>query len=186
MEEEIKKSLQILSSGGLLLYPTDTVWGIGCDANNVDAVKKIYKLKNRDDSKALVCLVNGKEMLNRHIPKISNEILKIASNTQKPTTVIYNKPMGFAKNLIAQDDTIAIRMVKHKFCETLISQFGKPIVSTSANLSGEPTPKSFVEISKPILKGVDYVVNLQKEKIATKASTIIKINSDGTIQTIRK
>ncbi|MEM6516486.1 MAG: L-threonylcarbamoyladenylate synthase [Bacteroidota bacterium] len=186
MDEAIKKSLEILNSGGLLLYPTDTVWGIGCDASNENAVRKIYELKKRDDSKALVCLVNGLTMLKDYIPEVSDNVLEVLKHSEKPTTVIYNNPVGMAQNLIASDNTIAIRIAIHEFCEKLIAEFGKPIVSTSANISGEATPKSFTEISKPILKGVDYIVNLQKEKIATKASTIIRVEVDGNITIIRE
>ena len=185
MKSELEKSLEVLKSGGLILYPTDTVWGIGCDASNKESVKRIYAIKKRDDSKALVCLVNSITMLKNHIADVPDSVLKVLDKTEKPTTVIYNKPVGIAKNLIAHNDTLAIRIVNHEFCKELISRFGKPIVSTSANISGEPTPKSFAEISQPILKGVDYVVNLQKEKIATKASTIIKVEQNGEIQVIR-
>lgn len=186
MKKEIEHTLTILKQGGLILYPTDTVWGIGCDATNPEAVKKIYELKQRSDSKALICLVNTYNMLERHVdnvPKIAYDILDLAVN---PTTIIYDNPAGIAENLIANDDTLAIRVVKHEFCEKLIRYLGKPLVSTSANISGEPTPKSFKEISSAILKGVDYVVNLHSENKALKPSSIIKISNDGKVNIIRE
>jgi len=183
---EISNSLEVLKNGGLLLYPTDTVWGIGCDASNEAAVKKIYELKQRDDSKALVCLVSDLEMLYRHIKFVPDAVLNILNAAKNPTTVIYNEPSGVAKNLVAQNNSLAIRIVKNNFCENLITKFGKPIVSTSANISGENTPKSFAEIGQSILKGVDYIVNLQKEKIADKPSSIIKLDDDGNLFIIRK
>ncbi|RKE92368.1 L-threonylcarbamoyladenylate synthase [Ichthyenterobacterium magnum] len=186
MQEDITQTLNILSSGKLILYPTDTVWGIGCDATNIDAVKKIYQLKQRENSKALICLVANDAMLKKHIPEIHNTALDIIKLAVKPTTIIYNNPKGLASNLIAKDNSVAIRIPKNEFCLELIRQFGKPIVSTSANISGEPTPKSFKEISKEILKGVDYVVNLPDEKNEAKPSSIIKISNDGNVKVIRE
>ncbi len=186
MNQEIHNTLFVLKKGGLILYPTDTVWGIGCDATNATAVKKIYKLKQRTDSKALICLVNNYSMLERHVdnmPKIAYNILDLAVN---PTTIIYDNPAGIAENLIASDNTLAIRIVEHDFCKKLISYLGKPLVSTSANISGQPTPKCFEEISQEVLKGVDYVVNLPHEKKDAKPSTIIKLSNDGTIKIIRE
>ena len=183
---EIENALSALKQGQLILYPTDTVWGIGCDASNFEAVKKIYQLKRREDSKALICLVNNYAMLEKHIdnvPPLAYNILDIAI---KPTTIIYDNPAGVAENLIAPDNTLAIRVVKHQFCEKLIKLLKKPMVSTSANISGQPTPTSFKEISEEILKGVDYVVNLQDEKNNTEPSSIIKLSNDGRIKIIRE
>ncbi|MDG5492368.1 L-threonylcarbamoyladenylate synthase [Psychroserpens sp. SPM9] len=182
---EVEHAYKTLKKGGLILYPTDTVWGIGCDASNYEAVKKIYKLKQRDDSKALICLVNNYSMLEKHVdtvPPIAYDILDVAI---QPTTIIYDNPAGVAENLIANDNTLAIRIVKHSFCEQLIRLLRKPLVSTSANISGQPTPKSFEEISDDILKGVDYVVNLQDQKKDTKPSSIIKLGNDGIVKIIR-
>lgn len=184
MEKELQRTLDALQSKGTILYPTDTVWGIGCDATLVEAVQKIYKLKNREESKSLVILVSSLKMLQEYISTIPEKALEIISKQEKPTTIIYSHPKGLAKNTIASDDSIAIRIPQHEYCKALVEKFGKPIVSTSANISGEPTPKSFSEISKPILEGVDYVVNLEREKITTKSSTIIKINGEE-IQVIR-
>ncbi|WP_417800567.1 L-threonylcarbamoyladenylate synthase [Tenacibaculum sp.] len=170
-----------LLNGKTILYPTDTVWGLGCDATNESAVKKIYQLKNREESKSLIILVASIEMLQKHVGNIPEKALEILKTSVKPTTIIYNNPKELAANTIAVDDTIAIRIPKDPFCIQLIKEFGKPIVSTSANVSGEPTPKSFSEISEAILKNVDYVVDLHQEKIAEKSSTILKIEGDDVI-----
>ena len=183
---EIKNSIETLSRGGLILYPTDTVWGIGCDATNESAVKKVYELKQREDSKALICLVANDAMLERHvenIPDVAYDILDLAT---KPTTIIYDNPIGLAKNAIAQDNTMAIRVASDKFCQYLINKFKKPIISTSANLAGQATPRSFDEIGDPILKGVDYIVNLHHDKKNGPPSSIIKLGNDGTVKIIRE
>ncbi|MFD2917611.1 L-threonylcarbamoyladenylate synthase [Psychroserpens luteus] len=186
MQQEFDNAIQVLKQGGLILYPTDTVWGIGCDATNYEAVKRIYKLKQRKDSKSLICLVNNYSMLERHVDNVPNMAYTILDIAVKPTTIIYDDPAGVAENLIAEDNTLAIRIVKNKFCEKLIRYLKNPIVSTSANISGQPTPKSFKEISDEILKGVDYVVNLQNEKSQSKPSTIIKLSNVGMVKIIRE
>ncbi|MGS2726648.1 L-threonylcarbamoyladenylate synthase [Psychroserpens sp. BH13MA-6] len=182
---EVSNALNVLKQGGLILYPTDTVWGIGCDASNYEAAQKVYQLKKRDDSKALICLVNNYRMLEKHVDNVPEMAYTILDVAIKPTTIIYDHPAGIAENLIAPDNTLAIRVVKHRFCEELIKQLKKPLVSTSANISGQPTPKSFEEISDDILKGVDYVVNLQNEKKESQPSSIIKLGNDGIVQIIR-
>jgi L-threonylcarbamoyladenylate synthase len=186
MTEEINNALKVLKQGGLIVYPTDTIWGIGCDATNPEAVQRIYELKQRAETKSMICLVNDFKMLNQHIeevPEVAYDILKYAN---KPTTVIYDRPRRVAENVIANDNTLAIRVVRDKFCNQLIKKFRKPIVSTSANISGEPSALTFKEISEDILKGVDYVVNLQRDKKSTKASSIIKLSGDGMVKIIRK
>ena len=186
MTEEINKAIATLENGGLILYPTDTVWGIGCDATNEVAVEKVYRLKQREDSKALVCLVANDAMLERHVervPEVAYDILDLAT---KPTTIIYDNPVALAKNAIAHDNTMAIRVASDKFCQYLVNKFKKPIISTSANIAGEPTPKSFGEISDVILKGVDYIVNLQHDKKNAAPSSIIKLSNDGTVKVIRE
>ena len=170
----IKQTHQYLKEGKVILYPTDTVWGIGCDASNFKAVSKIYKIKKREESKSLIVLVSSLNMLKKYV-QVPKKALQILQNTEKPTTIIYKNPKGFAKNTIAEDNSIAIRIVQDDFCRKLIKRFGKPIVSTSANISGDPTPKSFQEISKPILDGVDYIVNLHQDSVSNKSSTILKI-----------
>ena len=185
MHQEINNALQALKQGGLILYPTDTVWGIGCDASNEDAVKKIYNLKQRNDSKALICLVADDRMLKKYIKEIPEAAFDIMDIEDNPITIIYDNPQNLAQNLIAEDNTIAIRIPDHEFCFQLLRRFNGAIVSTSANISGQPTPKSFKEIHEDILKGVDYIVNLQREKISIKASSIIKLSNDGTVKVIR-
>lgn len=169
-----------------ILYPTDTVWGLGCDATDAAAVQKIFSLKNRAESKSLIILVNSLEMLQDYVSHIPEKAFEILKEAQRPTTIIYPNPKGLAKNVIASDNTVAIRVVKHDFCEALIEAMGKPLVSTSANVSGEPTPQSFTEISTTILENVDYVVNLQQDKINGQSSRILKINEDDSILVIRE
>ena len=185
MQNNSYNCIKTLKENGLILYPTDTVWGIGCDATNPEAVKKVYELKKRHDTKALVCLVADLDMLKSYVKSIPDKAQEIIESAKQPTTIIFNSPLGFADNLIAADQTIAIRIPNSEFCIDLIKSFKKPIVSTSANISGESTPKCFEEISDHILKGVDYVVNLQNEKKNAKPSSIIRLEKDGTITTIR-
>jgi L-threonylcarbamoyladenylate synthase len=182
---EVNKSLEVLNIGNTFLYPTDTVWGIGCDATSEAAVKKVFKIKHREESKSLIMLVDSIEMLQKYIPPISKEILLLLSKTTKPTTIIYNNPIGLAKNAVSLDDTVAIRIVQNEFCKQLIAAFGKPIVSTSANISSQPTPKCFDEIEPVILESVDYVVNLQREEVNDKSSTILKVAENGEIIVLR-
>lgn len=182
---EIYNSLKVLENQQILLYPTDTVWGIGCDATNEKTVAEIFKIKQRSESKSLIILVDGITMLKKYIPKISQNILTLLTNTTNPTTIIYSNPVGLAKNVVAKDNTVAIRIVQSEFCNQLISSFGKPIVSTSANISGNPTPKSFKEIGQPILDSVDYIVNLQREEVNEKSSTILKVAENGELIVLR-
>jgi L-threonylcarbamoyladenylate synthase len=186
MNLEINKALQTLKEGGLILYPTDTVWGIGCDATNVEAVQKIYKLKQREDSKVLICLVADDRMLKKYVKKIPEVALNIMDITDKPTTIIYDDAQNLASNLVAVDNTIAIRIPDDEFCYQLSRKLNAAIVSTSANICGQPTPKSFKEISPAILKGVDYIVNLHHEKICNKPSSIIKLSDNGVVKIIRE
>ena len=186
MTEQINNCIKELKAGNLILYPTDTVWGIGCDATNPDAVKKVYALKKREDTKALICLVAHQAMLERHVkevPEVAYDIMDLAT---KPTTIVFDEPLGVAKNLIADDNTLAIRVASDKFCQYLINKFGKPIVSTSANISGQPTPKHFKDIQPEILKGVDYVVNLPDVNNDPSPSSIIKLANDGQVKVIRE
>ncbi|MCH9659356.1 MAG: threonylcarbamoyl-AMP synthase [Bacteroidetes bacterium] len=185
MREEIEHCVSVLKRGGLLLYPTDTVWGIGCDATNARAIQKVYEVKKRAESKSLICLVKDFNMLNQYVesvPEVAHDILKYAI---KPTTVIYDDPIRVAENLIADDNSLAIRIVQDEFCQQLIRKFRRPIVSTSANVSGQKTPLNFKEISSEILEGVDYVVNLHHDKESAKPSAIIKLKNDGTVKVIR-
>ena len=183
MLSQISTANQFLNKGKIILYPTDTIWGLGCDATNTKSVAKIYQLKNRVESKSLIVLVSSLHMLKKYV-SVPQKAIEILQNAKKPTTIIYQNPKGFAKNTIASDSTIAIRIIEDDFCRKLIKRFGRPIVSTSANISGEDTPKSFSEISTTILDSVDYIVDLQQYSMNTKSSTIIKIDGD-TIQVIR-
>ena len=185
MQEELDRSLKTLKSGGLLLYPTDTIWGIGCDATNAEAIEKIYALKQRPDSKSLICLVSDFKMLNQFVedvPEVAYDILKYA---RKPTTIIYDQPIRVAENLVAADNSLAIRVVKDEFCKSLIRRLKKPLVSTSANISGEKSPTSFKDIDPRIIEGVDYVVDHNRNRKNASASAIIKLQNDGTVTVIR-
>ena len=186
MEATIEQAKSVLNEGGTILYPTDTIWGIGCDAMNPEAVAKIYALKQRAESHSLICLMNGEKMMYNVFAVIPEVAWQIIDLSEKPTTLILDKPRNVAANLIAQDQTLAIRIVKEPFCFKLMERMKKPLVSTSANISGQPTPNSFKEISQEIIKGVDYVVNLHREKIGGKPSTIIKLTNDSQVKVIRK
>jgi L-threonylcarbamoyladenylate synthase len=184
--EIIRECLAVLRRGGLILYPTDTVWGIGCDAADETAVKKVFTLKKRSDHKALVCLVSDVAMLERTVAEVPAMAYDLIDLSAKPTTIVYDQPRGVAKNLVGKDNTLAIRVAADPFCRQLISAFRGPVVSTSANLAGSPTPASYSEISAEILKGVDYIVPLrQGEKNAT-PSAIIRLGTDGTVKVIRE
>ncbi len=186
INQEIQKAYEVIQKGGIILYPTDTVWGIGCDATNPEAVAKIYKLKQRAETQSMIVLMNGEKMIYnvfKDIPEVAWQIIDLSED---PITLVLDKPRNVAANLIAPDQTLGIRIVKEPFCFKLIEKMKKPLVSTSANISGQPTPKSFKEISPEIIKGVDYVVNLHREKIAGKPSTIIKLTNDSQVKVIRK
>ena len=182
----LQQTLETLIAGKSILYPTDTVWGLGCDATNFEAVAKVYAIKKREESKSLIILVSSLEMLLNYVSTVPQKVIDLLATSEKPTTIIYSNPQGIAKNCIASDNTIAIRIVQDDFCKELIKEFGKPIVSTSANTSGSETPKSFSEISTTILDSVDYVVNLQQEKIAIASSRILKITDDHKVVVIRE
>ncbi len=186
MREEHEAALAVLKRGGLILYPTDTVWGIGCDSTHPEAIERVYKLKQRSESKALICLVSDFKMLQQYVedvPEVAYDILKYAA---KPTTIIYDEPIRVAENLIAEDNTLAIRVCRNTFCNILLKKFKRPIVSTSANISGKPTPQRFKDIDPVIIEGVDYVVNMDREKKSSKPSAIIKLTNDGKVTVIRK
>lgn len=186
MNKEILYCVTKLNNREIILYPTDTVWGIGCDATNEIAVTKIYSIKEREESKSLVILVSNIEMLKQYVKEIPLSVINVLKKATKPTTVIYNNPKGLAKNVVAKDNTIAIRIAQDEFCQKLIQKFGKPIVSTSANISGIPTPSTFKDIDASILAKVDYVVNLYQDKINDSPSRIIKISDNGELEVIRE
>ena len=186
MNTEIHNAYEVIKEGGIILYPTDTVWGIGCDATNEEAVKKIYALKQREESKSMIVLINGERMMYnvfKEIPEVAWQILDLS---EKPTTLILDNPRNVAKNIIAEDNTLGVRIVTDPFCFKLMERMKKPLVSTSANISGMFTPKTFKEISPEIIKGVDYVVNLHHDKVCKKPSAIIKLTLDSQVKVIRK
>lgn len=186
MKEEIQNCIEILKSGGIILYPTDTVWGLGCDSTNEEAVKKIFDLKKRSDSKSLITVVSSDGMLQRYVnevPELAWDLLDLAT---KPTTIVYPKAKNLANNCIAEDGSVGIRMIKDGFTNQLVHKYNKPIISTSANISGEPTPSNFNEISEAIKKGVDLVVDPTFDAGNRQSSSIIKLAINGEIQIIRK
>ena len=174
-EKDIENCLDTLKGGGLILYPTDTVWGIGCDATNEEAVEKIYNLKRRSDEKSMIVLVAEERDIMQHVAAPDLSLFDYLDKTTKPTTVVYEGALGFADNLVAKDGSIAIRICKEEFCRRLIKRFRKPIVSTSANISGMPAPKFFKEISDEIKNGVDHIVQYkQQDETSAQPSSLIK------------
>jgi len=186
LNQEVHNAFEVIKEGGIILYPTDTVWGIGCDATNEAAIAKIYALKQREESKSMIVLMNSERMMYnvfKEVPAVAWEILDLS---EKPTTLILDNPRNVASNIIADDKTLGVRLVKEPFCFKLMERMKKPLVSTSANISGMFTPKTFKEISPEIIKGVDYVVNLHREKVCKNPSTIIKLSLDSQVKIIRK
>ena len=185
-ENDIKACIKVLKAGGVILYPTDTIWGIGCDATNEAAVESIYSLKQRAENKSMIVLLADKEEIKNFSKSPSPAILKILETEIRPTTIIYPDAKNLAKNLIGIDDSIAIRIANDSFCNTLIKKFSKPIVSTSANISGEASPAFFAEISSTIKNGVDYIVkHRQEEKIIATPSKILLWKKDEELVVIR-
>lgn len=186
-EEDIKNAVKVLKEGGVILYPTDTVWGIGCDATNAEAVAKVYKIKRRDDSKALICLVDSDARLQRYVrnvPAVAWDLLDLAV---KPTTVILDGAVNLAPNLIASDGSIALRITKEPFSHELCYRFQKALVSTSANISGEPAAQNYADISQELLDSVDYVCfSRRQEHKPHTPSSIIRLKPNGEVQIIRK
>lgn len=184
-EKDIEKCLEVLKSAGLILYPTDTVWGIGCDATNEKAVEKIYRLKKRSDEKAMIVLVVDERGIMQHVAAPDLSLFDYLEKTIKPTTVVYEGALGFADNIVANDGSIAIRICKDEFCRQLIKRFRKPIVSTSANISGMPAPKIFKEISDEIKNGVDHIVQYRRDdETISEPSSLIKWNN-GNVTILR-
>lgn len=184
---DIENCLKVLQQGDLILYPTDTIWGIGCDATNTVAVKKIFALKQRSEKKSLIILIADKRDLLKYTSQPDPHILDYLQTLQKPTTVIYEGAIGLADDVVNEDGTAAIRLVDDPFCKQLIKRFRKPVVSTSANISGQPAPRFFDEIPGEISKHVDYVVRYrQHDKTIQQPSDIIKWNKDGTVTVVRR
>jgi L-threonylcarbamoyladenylate synthase len=187
LKDEVNKAFEVLKAGGLILYPTDTLWGIGCDATNVEAVEKIIELKGRSSGKSMIILLDTDSKLQSYVdevPEIAYDLIDFAEN---PLTIVYSGAKNLATNALAEDGSIGIRIVKHEFCKHLLQRFRKPITSTSANLSGEPSPIGFYDINPQIINGVDYVVNWDQDVIsAAKPSTIMKLEPGGKFSFIRK
>jgi len=186
LTEEILKAHEVLKKGGIILYPTDTVWGIGCDATKSKAVERIFQIKKRSENKSMIVLLDQFEKLYQYVDDVPEIALDLNQSISTPLTIVYPKAKNVAKNIISEDGSIAIRIVKDEFCQKLISLLNKPLVSTSANISGEPTPLIFNKISPDIIKQVDHVVNLNKARInQIKASTVIKFNEKGEYEIVR-
>ena len=186
MEKEINNAVKILKKGGVIIYPTDTIWGIGCDATNEKAVKKVYALKKRLEEKTLIILICKKESISNLVDDVPPIAYDLIDSWQKPLTIVYEGAKNLAKNLIRNDKTVAIRVSKDEFSRRVIEKFGKPLVSTSANESGEKTPLFYSEISDSIINGADYVVDLYHDSMNdVKASTIIKLHKDGNFEVLR-
>lgn len=184
---EVKKTLEYLEKGKIILYPTDTIWGIGCDATNYQAVDRIFQLKKRAESKSMIVLLDDADKLKQYVEVIPEITYDLVNSVDSPLTVIYYGAKGMAKNVIASDGTIAIRIVRDVFCAELIRQLGSPLVSTSANVSGTIDPISYSQIPEVIKEGVDYVVDHNRDRIVkTKASRIIRLNSNGEFTVIRR
>jgi L-threonylcarbamoyladenylate synthase len=187
MQQEINKAIEFLKEGKVILYPTDTVWGLGCDVTNASAVKKIFEIKKRADHKAMIVLISEIGQLYDYVQKIPEIAWDLVDFAEEPLTVIYPQGKNVAPELLGEDGSIALRLVRDEFCKRLISKFRKAIVSTSANLSGDPAPAGFAQINPDILSGVDYVVNWRQQEVSnSKPSTIVKLELNGEIKFIRK
>lgn len=185
MKEEIQKCIEILKSGGIILYPTDTLWGLGCDATNEKAVAKIFNIKQRNDAKSLITIVSSDGMLQRYVnevPELAWDIMDLAT---KPTTIIYQNAKNLAQNCIAKDGSIGIRLIKNGFANQLVHKYNKPIISTSANISGVASPSSFNDINDIIKNGVNFLVNPQFDTGNKQASSILKLDLNGEIKILR-
>ena len=183
---DIYNCLNTLLSGGIILYPTDTIWGIGCDATNTNAIQKIYCLKKREEKKSLIILVSDVKMIQEYVNSPSSEMLAFISQAQKPTTAIFPNVINLPANLINEDGTIAIRIVRDDFCNELIIQLKGPLVSTSANISGEKSPENFNNVSEEIKNGVDYIAQYRQDDLSKKSpSSIIRLNKENKIEFLR-
>ncbi len=186
MEEEIKKAIQVLKKGGIIVYPTDTIWGIGCDATNANAIKKIHKLKRRVEEKTMIVLVSDAETIKDYVYEVPEAAYDLIEVWDKPLTIVYDGAKNLASNLVRDNDTVAIRVSKDEFSRRLIEEFGKPIVSTSANESGNPSPIFYKDIDNYILDNADYVINLYHNTMnEVKPSTIISIEEGGSFKILR-
>lgn len=186
-EEDIRNAVETMRRGGVILYPTDTVWGIGCDATNAEAVAKVYAIKQREDSKAMICLVDSDDRLQRYVRNVPDVAWSLFEVAVKPTTIILDDAVNLAPNLIAADGSIAMRITQEEFSKELCYRFQKPIVSTSANISGEPAAQNYKDISPELLEAVDYVcMSRRQEHKPHTPSSIIRLRKDGQVEIIRK
>jgi len=187
LKDEVAKALKVIQEGGIILYPTDTIWGLGCDATNTDAVKKIFALKQRDEAKSMIILLDTENKLESYIqevPSIAYDLIEYAEN---PLTLVMPGAKNISPALMAADGSVGIRVAKHDFCQQLIQRLRKPLVSTSANISGKPSPQTFDEIDQEIINGVDYIVDLEQHNTGNKKpSTIMRLNPDGQFEFIRR
>lgn len=185
--EEIKRACDVLYKGGVILYPTDTVWGIGCDATNEEAVRRVYEIKKRVDSKAMLVLVDNEVKVDFYVREVNPVAWDLIELTDKPLTIIYDQARNLASNLIAEDGSIGIRVTREEFSKQLCFRFRKAIVSTSANISGEKSPACFAEIGDEIKQAVDYIVNVRQDEVGSAVpSSIIKLGAHGEVKVIRK
>lgn len=187
LQEDVAAAVKVMREGGLVLYPTDTVWGIGCDATNADAVRRIYELKQREDSKSMLVLLDGVGKLQGYVQEVPSVAWDLLDTAVKPMTIIYPGAKNFAPNLLAEDGTIGIRITSELYSKSLCERLHKPIVSTSANISGEKTPRNFSEISQDIIRGVDYVAEYRRDdKTIARPSCILKLGLHNEVTIIRK
>lgn len=185
--EDIRQALEVLKKGGIILYPTDTIWGIGCDATNAEAVTRVSELKKRESSRSMLVLMENPNLLNSYIEEVPEVAWDLIDVADKPLTIVYPGAKNLAKNLIAEDGSIGIRITEEPFTQQLIQRFHKPLVSTSANISGEPSPAFFDEVAPEIIEGVDYVVQYrQDERMPSSPSSVIKLGVGGEVQILRK
>ena len=186
-DKDIKAAIEVMKKGGVILYPTDTVWGIGCDATNPEAVETVFKIKHREDSKALICLVDSEARLQRYVRDVPNVAWDIIELATKPVTVILDGAVNLAHNLMAEDGSVALRVTREPFSNQLCYRFQKPIVSTSANISGEPPASNFKDIAPDLLEAVDYVcTSRRQEKKPHTPSSIVRLRQNGEVEVIRR
>ncbi len=187
LRDEVAKAFKVIQDGGIILYPTDTIWGIGCDATNTGAVKKIYQLKKRDEAKSMIILLDADHQMERYVqevPAIAYDLIEFAEN---PLTLVMPGAKGISPALIAADGSIGMRVTRHEFCKQLIQRIRRPLVSTSANISGQASPKAFADVDEEIITGVDYVINLEQHILEAKnPSTIMRLNPNGRFEFIRR
>ena len=187
LRDEVVKALKIVREGGIILYPTDTIWGIGCDATNTEAVNKIYRLKQRDEAKSMIILLDTENKLESYVSDINTLAYDLIEYAENPLTLVLPGAKNISPALIAGDGSIGIRICKHPFCQQLVQQLRKPLVSTSANISGKPSPQYFSQIAAEIIDGVDYVVDMEQHNMEIKTpSTIMRLAPDGKFEFIRR